>query len=143
MLMPKRLKYRKHHRGRMKGKATRGAQIHYGDYALKALEPAWVTSRQIEAGRRAIVRHMKRSGQLWIRIFPDKPVTMKPAETRMGGGKGNVDHYVAVVKPGRIIFEVSGVDEQTARRALWLAARKLPMQTVLLARETVGGGGAS
>lgn len=141
MLMPKRLKYRKHHRGRMKGKATRGSQIHYGDYALKALEPAWVTSRQIEAGRRAIVRHMKRSGQLWIRIFPDKPVTMKPAETRMGGGKGNVDHYVAVVKPGRIIFEVSGVDEQTARRALWLAARKLPMQTVLLARETVGGVG--
>jgi len=143
MLMPKRLKYRKHHRGRMKGKATRGSQIHYGDYALKALEPAWVTSRQIEAGRRAIVRHMKRSGQLWIRIFPDKPVTMKPAETRMGGGKGNVDHYVAVVKPGRIIFEVSGVDEQTARRALWLAARKLPMQTVLLARETVGGVGTS
>lgn len=143
MLMPKRLKYRKHHRGRMKGKATRGSQIHYGDYALKALEPAWVTSRQIEAGRRAIVRHMKRSGQLWIRIFPDKPVTMKPAETRMGGGKGNVDHYVAVVKPGRIIFEVGGVDEQTARRALWLAARKLPMQTVLLARETVGGVGTS
>lgn len=143
MLMPKRLKYRKHHRGRMRGKATRGSQIHYGDYALKAVEPAWVTSRQIEAGRRAIVRHMKRSGQLWIRIFPDKPVTMKPAETRMGGGKGNVDHYVAVVKPGRIIFEVSGVDEQTARRALWLAARKLPMQTVLLARETVGGVGTS
>ena len=143
MLMPKRLKYRKHHRGRMKGKARRGSQLHYGDYALKAVEPAWVTSRQIEAGRRAIVRHMKRSGQLWIRIFPDKPVTMKPAETRMGGGKGNVDHYVAVVKPGRIIFEVSGVDEQTARRALWLAARKLPMQTVLLARETVGGVGTS
>jgi len=143
MLMPKRLKYRKHHRGRMKGKATRGSQIHYGDYALKALEPAWVTSRQIEAGRRAIVRHMKRSGQLWIRIFPDKPVTMKPAETRMGGGKGNVDHYVAVVKPGRIIFEVSGVDEQTARRALWLAARKLPMKTVLLAKETAGGVGTS
>jgi len=140
MLMPKRLKYRKQHRGRMKGKARRGAQMHYGDYALKALEPAWITSRQIEAGRRAIVRHMKRSGQLWIRIFPDKPVTMKPAETRMGGGKGNVDHYVAVVKPGRIIFEVSGVDEQTARRALEVAAQKLPIHTVLLTRETVGGG---
>jgi len=140
MLMPKRMKHRKHHRGRMKGKATRGAQLHYGDYALKALEPSWVTSRQIEAGRRAIVRHMKRSGQLWIRIFPDKPVTMKAAETRMGGGKGGVDHYVAVVKPGRIIFEVGGVDEQTARRALRLAAQKLPMHTVLLTRETVGGG---
>ena len=141
MLMPKRQKYRKHHRGRMKGKARRGARIHYGDYALKAIEPAWVTSRQIEAGRRAIVRHMKRSGQLWIRIFPDKPVTMKPAETRMGGGKGNVDHYVAVVKPGRIIFEVSGVDEPTARRAFSLAAHKLPMRTLFLARETIAGGG--
>jgi len=142
MLMPKRLKYRKHHRGRMKGKATRGVQIHYGDYALKALEPAWLTSRQIEAARRAIVRHMKRSGQLWIRVFPDKPVTVKPAETRMGSGKGNVDHYVAVVKPGRIIFEVSGVGEPVARRALRLAAHKLPMQTVFLTREALTGGEA-
>lgn len=142
MLMPKRLKHRKHHRGRMKGKATRGVEIHYGDYALKALEPAWVTSRQIEAARRAIVRHMKRSGQLWIRIFPDKPVTVKPAETRMGSGKGNVDHYVAVVKPGRIIFEVSGVGEPVARAALRLAAHKLPMQTMFLTREALTGGRA-
>jgi len=143
MLMPKRLKHRKHHRGRMKGKAVRGSQFHYGDYALKALEPAWITSRQIEAGRRAIVRHMKRSGQLWIRIFPDKPVTMRAAETRMGSGKGNVDHYVAVVKPGRIIFEVSGVDEQTARRALRLAAHKLPIRTLFLSRDAVVGSGIS
>lgn len=139
MLMPKRLKYRKQHRGRMKGKATRGADFTYGDYALKALEPAWITSRQIEAARRAIVRQMKRSGQLWVRIFPDHPVTAKPAETRMGGGKGNVDHYVAVVKPGRILFEVSGVDERIAREALRLAAQKLPIQTVFLRREAVGG----
>ena len=140
MLMPKRLKYRKQHRGRMKGKAKGGAQIHYGDYALKAIEPAWVTSRQIEAGRRALVRHMKRTGRLWIRIFPDKPVTARAAETRMGGGKGNVDHYVAVVKPGRIIFEVGGVDEQIARRALELAAQKLPMRTIFLSRSMVAAG---
>jgi len=139
MLMPKRLKHRKQHRGRMKGKATRGAEIHYGEYALKALEPAWITSRQIEAARRTIVRQMKRSGQLWIRIFPDRPVTMKAAETRMGSGKGNVDHYVAVVKPGRIIFEVSGIDEGTARTALALAAQKLPIQTSFVRREVTGG----
>jgi large subunit ribosomal protein L16 len=139
MLMPKRLKYRKQQRGRMKGKATRGADFTYGEYALKALEPAWITSRQIEAARRAIVREMKRSGQLWVRIFPDHPVTAKPAETRMGGGKGNVDHYVAVVKPGRILFEVSGVDERTAREALRLAAQKLPIETVFLRREAIGG----
>ncbi len=139
MLMPKRLKHRKQHRGRMKGKATRGAEIHYGEYALKALEPAWITSRQIEAARRTIVRQMKRSGQLWIRIFPDRPVTMKAAETRMGSGKGNVDHYVAVVKPGRIIFEVSGIDEGTARAALALAAQKLPIQTSFVRREMAGG----
>jgi len=139
MLMPKRLKYRKQQRGRMKGKATRGADFTYGEYALKALEPAWITSRQIEAARRAIVREMKRSGQLWVRIFPDHPVTAKPAETRMGGGKGNVDHYVAVVKPGRILFEVSGVDERTAREALRLAAQKLPIETVFLRREVIGG----
>lgn len=139
MLMPKRLKYRKMQRGRMKGKATRGAELHYGDYALKALEPAWITSRQIEAARRAIVREMKRSGQLWVRIFPDHPVTAKPAETRMGSGKGNVDHYVAVVKPGRILFEVAGVDEEVAREALRLAAQKLPIETAFLRRETFGG----
>jgi len=139
MLMPKRLKHRKQHRGRNKGKAYRGSQIQYGDYALKAVEPVWITSRQIEAARRAIVRQMKRSGQLWIRIFPDKPVTVKAAETRMGSGKGNVEFYVAVVKPGRIIFEVSGVDEATAREALRLAARKLPVETVFLHRETIGG----
>jgi large subunit ribosomal protein L16 len=139
MLMPKRLKHRKQHRGRMGGKATRGFEFHYGDYALRALEPAWITSRQIEAARRAIVHEMKRSGQLWVRIFPDHPVTLKAAETRMGGGKGNVDHYVAVVKPGRIIFEVGGVDEPTAREALRLAAQKLPIDTVFLRREVAGG----
>ena len=118
MLMPKRTKHRKQHRGRMRGKAYRGAEINFGDYALKALEPCWVTSRQIEAARRAVVRHMKRSGQLWIRIFPDKPVTQKAAETRMGSGKGAVDHYVAVVKPGRVLFELGGVPEGLAREAM-------------------------
>jgi len=140
MLMPKRLKHRKQHRGRMRGKAWRGSELHYGDYALKALEPCWITGRQIEADRRAIVRQMKRSGQLWIRIFPDHPVTMKPAETRMGGGKGAVDHYVAVVKPGRIIFEVSGVDEETARVAMRLAQQKLPIATLFVRREAIAGG---
>jgi large subunit ribosomal protein L16 len=139
MLMPKRLKHRKQHRGRMKGKATRGADINFGDYALKALEPAWISSRQIEAARRTIVRQMKRSGQLWIRIFPDKPITMKAAETRMGSGKGNVEYYVAVVKPGRIILEVGGIDEATARAALRLAAQKLPIQTTLVRRDIAGG----
>lgn len=142
MLMPKRMKYRKHHRGRMKGKAIRGSTITYGEFALKALEPAWITARQIEAARRAIVRYMRRSGKLWIRIFPDKPVTMKAAETRMGSGKGNVDHYVAVVKPGRIIFEISGVDEDTAKQALNLAAQKLPIHTSFVVREMAGGGEA-
>jgi len=142
MLMPKRLKHRKQHRGRMRGKAQRGSQIQYGDFALKALEPAWITSRQIEAARRVIVRQMKRSGRLWIRIFPDKPVTVKAAETRMGSGKGNVDHYVAVVKPGRIIFEVSGVDDETAKRALQLAAHKMPIDMTLVSRESTVGGGA-
>ena len=123
----------------MKGKALRGSEIQYGDYGLKALEPHWITGRQIEAARRAIVRHMKRTGKLWIRIFPDKPVTVKPAETRMGSGKGNVDHYVAVVKPGRMIFEVSGVDEPTARRAMELAAQKLPIGTTFVSRDAVGG----
>jgi len=117
MLMPKRVKYRKQHRGRMKGRARRGAEITFGDYGLQALEPCWMTSRQIEAARRAIVRHVKRRGKLWIRVFPDKPVTKKPAETRMGKGKGAVDHWVAVVKPGRMIFEISGVEEDAAREA--------------------------
>lgn len=134
MLMPKRLKHRKQHRGRMRGKAIRGSDFNFGDYALKALEPCWITSRQIEAARRAIVRQMKRTGQLWIRIFPDKPVTMHAAETRMGSGKGSVDHYVAVIKPGRIMFEVSGVDEATAREAFRLAQQKLPLETMVVAR---------
>ncbi|MGI6367836.1 MAG: 50S ribosomal protein L16 [Anaerolineae bacterium] len=135
MLMPKRVKHRKQHRGRMRGKAMRGAEVSFGEYGLKAMEPAWITSRQIEAARRVIVRVMRRGGQVWIRIFPDKPVTMRAAETRMGSGKGSVDHYVAVVKPGRIMFEVSGVDEATAKDALWRAAQKLPIKTSFAARE--------
>ncbi|UCC87617.1 MAG: 50S ribosomal protein L16 [Anaerolineales bacterium] len=134
MLMPKRVKYRKQMRGRLKGKAGRGAEIAFGEYGLQALEPCWMTSRQIEAARRAIVRHVRRGGKLWIRIFPDKPVTVKPAETRMGSGKGNVDHWVAVVKPGRIIFELAGVPEEAAREALRLASHKLPIKTQFLMR---------
>ena len=134
MLMPKRVKYRKAHRGRMKGKATRGAQVSLGDYGLQALEPSWITSRQIEAARRAIVRHVRRGGKLWIRVFPDKPVTKKPAETRMGSGKGNVDHWVAVVKPGRVLFEIAGVEEGAAREAFRLASQKLPIKTQFIAR---------
>ncbi len=136
MLMPKRQKYRRVHRGRMRGKAQRGSDIQFGDYGLQALEPCWVSSRQLEAARRATVRHMKRSGQLWIRVFPHKPVTQRAAETRMGSGKGDVDHYVAVVKPGRIVLEVGGVDEETAREALALAAQKFPMKTRFVARES-------
>jgi large subunit ribosomal protein L16 len=138
MLMPKRIKYRKQMRGRMKGKAGRGAEISFGEYGLQAMEPCWMTSRQIEAARRAIVRYVRRGGKLWIRIFPDKPVTAKPAETRMGSGKGNVDHWVAVVKPGRVIFEIAGVSEEAAREALRLAAHKLPIKTQFIAR--AGGG---
>jgi large subunit ribosomal protein L16 len=119
----------------MKGKATRGTTVSFGDYGLQALEPAWVTSRQIEAARRAIVRHVRRRGKYWIRIFPDKPVTVKPAETRMGKGKGAVDHYVAVVKPGRIMFELGGVSEELAREAMRLAAHKLPLKCHVVARE--------
>ena len=139
MLVPKRLKYRKHHRGRMKGKAWRGCDLSFGDYALKAIEPCWVTSRQIEAARRVIVRTLRRTGQVWIRIFPDKPVTQRAAETRMGGGKGVVDHYVAVVKPGRIIFEVSGVDGEVAIQALKQAAHKLPLHTTVVSRGDIEG----
>jgi large subunit ribosomal protein L16 len=134
MLMPKRVKYRKAHRGRMKGQATRGAEVSFGEYGLQALEPSWVTSRQIEAARRAIVRHVRRGGKLWIRVFPDKPVTTKPAETRMGSGKGNVDHWVAVVKPGRVLFEITGVDESAAREAFRRAAQKLPIKTQFVSR---------
>jgi large subunit ribosomal protein L16 len=134
MLMPKRVKYRKQMRGRLKGKASRGAEIAFGEYGLQALEPCWMTSRQIEAARRAIVRHVRRGGKLWIRVFPDKPVTAKPAETRMGSGKGSVDHWVAVVKPGRIIFEIAGVPEEAAREALRLASHKLPIKTQFVMR---------
>jgi large subunit ribosomal protein L16 len=131
------MKYRKQMRGRMKGKATRGATVEFGDYGLQALEPAWVTARQIEAARRAIVRHVRRRGKYWIRIFPDKPVTAKPAETRMGKGKGSVDRYVAVVKPGRIMFELSGVSEAAAREAMRLASHKLPIKCQFVMREGI------
>ena len=134
MLMPKRVKYRKQFRGRMKGKAGRGNKVDFGDIGLQSLEPAWITSRQIEASRRAIVRYVKRGGKLWIRIFPDKPVTAKPAETRMGGGKGSVDHWVAVVKPGRILFEITGVTEEQAKEAMRLASHKLPIKTQFVRR---------
>ncbi len=134
MLMPKRVKRRKQMRGRMKGKAQRGNTISYGDYGLMALEPAWITSAQIEASRIAATRYMKRAGQVWIKIFPDKPVTAKPAETRMGSGKGSPEYWVAVVKPNRILFEVSGVDEETARESLRLAAHKLPLKTKFVKR---------
>jgi len=135
MLMPKRVKYRKAHRGRLKGKASRGTEVAFGEFGLQALEPSWITSRQIEAARRAIVHCVKRTGKLWIRIFPDKPVTARPAETRMGGGKGAVDHWVAVVKPGRILFEISGVKEELAREAMRLASHKLPIKTQFVSRE--------
>ena len=135
MLMPKRVKYRKQMRGRMKGRATRGTEITFGDYAIQALEPGWVSARQIEAARRALVRYMKRRGKVWIRIFPDKPVTKKPAETRMGKGKGDVDHWVAVVKPGRIMFEISGLDLAGAREAARLASHKLSVKTKFIQRD--------
>lgn len=141
MLMPKRVKYRKAHRGRMKGKASRGTEVVFGEYGLQALEPCWMTSRQIEAARRAIVRHVKRSGKYWIRVFPDKPVTKRAAETRMGSGKGAVDHWVAVVKPGRILFELSGVLEPAAREAMRLAAQKLPIKTQFVCRSSESGVG--
>jgi large subunit ribosomal protein L16 len=142
MLMPKRVKYRKQHRGRMKGRATRGAEIAFGEYGLQALEPCWMTNRQIEAARRAIVRYVRRGGKLWIRIFPDKPITKKPAETRMGGGKGNVEGWVAVVKPGRILFEIAGVREDVAREALRLASHKLPIKTQIVTRVESEGEGS-
>ena len=134
MLMPKRVKHRKQQRGRMGGQATRGATIAFGEYGLKAMEPQWITNRQIEAARVAITRHIKRVGKLWIRVFPDKPVTVKPAETRMGKGKGNPEYWVAVVKPGRVLFELDGVPVVVAREALELAAAKLPIKTRFVAR---------
>ena len=135
MLMPKRVKYRKMQRGRMKGLAHRGSTIAFGSYGLQALEPHMLTSRQIEAARRAIVRYIRRGGKLWIRVFPDKPITQRAAETRRGSGKGSVDHWVAVVKPGRILFEMAGVREEQAREALRLASHKLPLKTQFVARE--------
>ncbi len=134
MLQPKRTKFRKMHRGRRRGSAQVGNEVNFGDYGLKATSPAWVTARQIEAARRAITHHFKRGGQVWIRVFPDKPVTSKPAETRMGGGKGSVDRWVAVVKPGRVIFEVSGIRQDVAREALRLASQKLPVSTAMIGR---------
>jgi len=134
MLMPKRVKFRKTQRGRMRGKATRGAQIAFGDFGLKAMEPGWITQRQIEASRVALTRMMKREGKVWIRIFPDKPVTKKPAETRMGSGKGNPEFWVVVIKPGRVMFEIGGVSKEMAREALTLAAHKLPIKTKFVTR---------
>lgn len=135
MLSPKRTKFRKQHRGRMRGLATRGNSLNFGDFALQALEPSWITSRQIEASRRAMTRYIRRGGKIWIRVFPDKPVTMRPAETRMGSGKGNPEYWVAVVKPGRILFEIAGVPEETAREAMRLASFKLPIKTKFIKRE--------
>jgi len=142
MLMPKRVKYRKQMRGRMRGKAQRGAEVTFGDYGLQAVEPGWVTARQIESARRAIVRAMRRRGKVWIRIFPDKPVTQKPAETRMGKGKGNVEFWVAVVKPGRIMFEIGGgLPDDIAIQALRLAQYKFSIKTKIIGRyDQVGGG---
>ena len=140
MLRPKRLKHRKFQRGRMKGAASGGAFIAFGDYALQAQEPCWMTARQIEAARRAIVHHLKRGGKLWIRVFPDKPVTKKPAEVRMGSGKGAPDHWVAVVKPGRILFEMAGVPEAEAAEAMRLASHKLPVDVKFVVREGAGDG---
>jgi large subunit ribosomal protein L16 len=134
MLMPKRVKYRKQMRGRMRGKASRGAVVQFGDFGLQAIEPVWITSRQIEAARRAMVRYIRRRGKIWIRVFPDKPVTQKPAETRMGKGKGSVEYWVAVIKPGRVLFEMSGVEENLAREALRLAGNKLPCKTKFVKR---------
>ena len=128
MLLPKRVKYRRVHRGRLTGKATRGNKVNYGDYGLQAQEPAWISSNQIEAARVAMTRYIKRGGQVWIKIFPDKPITEKPAETRMGSGKGSPEYWVAVVKPGRVMFEISGVTEEVAREAMRLAANKLPIK---------------
>ena len=135
MLLPKRVKYRRVHRGRLTGKATRGNKVTYGEYGLASLEPAWITSNQIEAARIAMTRYIKRGGQVWIKIFPDKPITEKPAETRMGSGKGSPEYWVAVVKPGRVMFEIAGVPEETAREALRLAANKLPVKCKFIKKD--------
>ena len=140
MLQPKRVKYRKQHRGRRKGIALAGSQVNFGDFGLQALEPSWVTARQIEAARRAMTHHVRRGGKIWIRIFPCKPVSRKPLETRMGSGKGPPDHWVAVVKPGRILFEMSGVREPMAREAMRLASHKLPIHTRFVSRSGDGTG---
>ncbi len=143
MLMPKRVKWRKQMRGRMKGKATRGADVHFGDFGIQALEPAWVSARQIEAARRAIVHALKRRGKIWIRVFPDKPITRKPAETRMGKGKGAVEYWAAVIRPGRIMFEVGGgLPDDVAKEALRLAQYKLPIRTKIVSRYDRAGGEA-
>ena len=139
MLMPKRVKYRKQQRGRIKGNATRGNTLTYGEYGLQALEPGWITATQIEAARVAMTRYIKRGGKVWIKIFPDKPMTKKPAETRMGSGKGSPEFWVAVVKPGRVLFEIGGVSEDVAKEALRLAMHKLPIKTKFLKREELGG----
>ena len=139
MLLPKRVKYRRQQRGRLKGTAHSGNKVTYGDYGLTALEPAWITSNQIEAARIAMTRYIKRGGQVWIKIFPDKPITEKPAETRMGSGKGSPEYWVAVVKPGRVLFEIAGVDQDTAREALRLAANKLPIKCKFVSKEEQGG----
>lgn len=139
MLSPRRTKYRKQQRGRMKGLAYRGSTINFGEFALQAIEPCWITSRQIEAARRAMTRYIKRGGKIWIRIFPDKPVTMRAAETRMGSGKGSPEYWVAVVKPGRILFEIGGVSEPVAAEAMRLAAQKLPIKVKFISREQEEG----
>ena len=139
MLMPKRVKYRRQHRGRMKGEAQRGNELAYGEYGLQALEATWMTANQIEAARRAMTRYVKRGGQIWIKVFPDKPVSKKPAEVRMGSGKGSPEYWVAVVKPGRVLFEMSGVSEEVAREAMRLAAQKLPIKTKFIQRLEVTG----
>ncbi|GAC41081.1 50S ribosomal protein L16 [Paenibacillus popilliae] len=139
MLVPKRVKHRKQFKGRMKGQAKGGTTLNFGDFGLQSLEPAWITNRQIEAARIAMTRYMKRGGKVWIKIFPDKPITAKPLEVRMGSGKGNVEKWVAVVKPGKIMFELSGVSEEVAREAMRLAAHKLPVKTKFVKREEMGG----
>ena len=136
MLSPRRTKFRKQQRGRMRGKATRGNTLSFGEYGLQALEPSWITSRQIEAGRRAMTRYVRRGGKIWIRIFPDKPVTMRPAETRMGSGKGAPEYWVAVVKPGRIMYEMTGIPVEVAKEAMRLAAFKMPIKTKFIVKET-------
>lgn len=135
MLSPRRTKFRKQQRGRMAGMATRGSDLNFGDFGLQATEPAWITARQIEAGRRAMTRYIRRGGKIWIRVFPDKPVTQRAAETRMGSGKGSPEFWVAVVKPGRILFEIAGVTEEVAREAMRLASNKLPIKTKFITRE--------